>query len=74
MYWLAIVSSFLLVPPIGMRVAELAFDRRRVGISTILHRVSLKEVKGCTGANHSGVLSVSLHNTKLAINLDRYNR
>lgn len=33
---LAIVSPLLLVPPVGVRVAELALDRGRLDVSTVL--------------------------------------
>jgi hypothetical protein len=33
---LSIISTFLLVPPICMRITELPFDGRRVDISSIL--------------------------------------
>lgn len=36
MHWLAKVTSFLLIPPVGVGVAELALHGRRVGIVSIL--------------------------------------
>lgn len=34
--WLAKVTSFLLIPPVGVGVAELAFHGRRVGVVSVL--------------------------------------
>jgi len=36
MYWLAIVTAVLLVPPICSRVAELAFDRWGADVASVL--------------------------------------
>ena len=40
-YWLAKVTTFLFVPPVAMRIAELTFDTRRVDVATILPFISI---------------------------------
>lgn len=38
---LAVVAALLLVPPVGVRVTELALDRGRVGVLSVLTVVSM---------------------------------
>lgn len=35
-HWLAIIASFLLVPPVGVGITELALDWRRIDVAAIL--------------------------------------
>ena len=47
--WLAKVASFLLIPPVGVGVAELAFHGRRVGVVSVLHRNDQLSVRQSLG-------------------------
>lgn len=59
---LAEVLAFLLVPPVGVGVAKLTLDRRRIDVATILERESAALISGTvqSGIDHLRVLDVSL--------------
>lgn len=64
MKWLAVVTTLLLVPPVGVWIAELALNSRWVDIAAVLRNIvrilSVKGHKLCAWTDHAWVLNLLL--------------
>lgn len=62
--WLAVVTALLLVPPVGVWIAELALDGRWVDIAAVLRNIvrisSVKDAELRAFTDHSWVLNLLL--------------